>query len=83
MDIEVVRRATMRRKVLTAQRSADDRLNESPDELREKARDLRIRASAILDPNNRQTMLKSAFNYERQASRLDGGEDDKMTTRNH
>jgi|SwirhisoilCB2_FD_contig_31_32363795_length_1079_multi_5_in_0_out_0_1 hypothetical protein len=74
MDIETVRRATIRRKTVTAQRAADDRLN-SDREIRAAARDLRIRASAILDPSGRHTMLRLAVDYEKRASQLDNKAD--------
>jgi hypothetical protein len=68
VDTEIVRRATTRRKMVNAQRTADGRSQQ----MRETARDLRVRASAILDPINRQTMLRSAVDHERRANHLDG-----------
>ena len=65
MDIETVRRATIRRKTVTAQRAADDRLN-SDREIRAAARDLRI---------PRHTMLRLAVDYEKRASQLDNKAD--------
>jgi hypothetical protein len=70
MDSETCK-ATTQRKTVTGQRTADDCLNYSSYEMREKARDLRIRASAIVDQNNRHTMLGSAVDYERRANQLD------------
>jgi hypothetical protein len=78
MDIETVRRATTRRKMVTAQRAADDRLK-SAREIRAARERFAHSSQRNLGSEHRQTMLRSAVDYEKRASQLDNKADTRQS----
>lgn len=59
----------LNRALVIAERKAEDRYADSPPGLRATAAELRRQAGAMIDRNDRDTMLRLAAGYEQRAAR--------------